>query len=79
MWAYYITLHRLNWMGDLKQTNKSFGVSEIYSLAPGICVNNFKNVIFQLMFLIEFASTSCEIALRYFPQNPINDKSTWFM
>ena len=48
-------------------------------LAPGRCENNFKSKIFKLYHVyIKNSSlgTHCEIALRWMPQNLINEKST---
>ena len=43
------------------------------SLAPGRCERNFINVIFEHLLQIKFMSTSCEIALKWMSQNPIDE------
>ena len=45
------------------------------SLAPGRCDSNFKSVIFKPI-IQNSNSRDCLIALRWMPQNPINEKST---
>ena len=45
------------------------------SLAPGRCGSKFKRVIFELLSWIMFLSTSCEITLRWMPQNTFHGKS----
>ena len=47
----------------------------VMSLAPGRCGSNSKSVIFEHMLLIKFVSTSCEISLRWMPQNAFEDNS----
>ena len=47
----------------------------IYSLAPGRCGSNFKSIIFKLIIQNSNLGTFCEIALRWIPQNFINEKS----
>ena len=46
------------------------------SLAPEWCGSNFKSVISKHMLRIKFMSTSCQIDLRWIPQNTFDDKST---
>ena len=45
-------------------------------LAPGRCGNGFKSVISKHMLWITFTSSSCEIALRWMPENAFYVKST---
>ena len=47
----------------------------INSLAAGRCGNNFKSIIFKLIFQIDILNNSYRIALRRMPQNPFDDKS----
>ena len=42
----------------------------------GKCGSSFKIVISEHMLLIEFRGTTCEIALKWMPQNIFDDKST---
>ena len=44
------------------------------SLAPGRCGSNFKSVIFEHKLRVKFMSTSCEIALKWMPQDAFDDK-----
>ena len=46
------------------------------SLAPGRCGCNFKLVIFKLIPKIVMFRISCEIALRWIPEDLVNGKST---
>ena len=45
-------------------------------LAPGRYDSNFTRVIFKVILQNNSWSTSCEIVLRWMPQNPTDDKST---
>ena len=45
-------------------------------LVPGRCRCNLKLVIFKLMSRVDILSISCEIALRWMPQDITDDKST---
>ena len=47
----------------------------INSLSPGRCGNDFKSAISEHMLRIHFMST-CEIAVRWMPQDTFDDKST---
>ena len=51
----------------------------INSLVPGKCRSNLKSVILEHILVItlqiQFISTSCEIALRWMPQNTLDDMS----
>ena len=51
----------------------------INSFSPGRCGSNFYQCIFifKLNLQIDIMSTSCETALRWVPQNPIDEKSTF--
>ena len=44
----------------------------VNSSAPGKCGIDFQIVIFKLMYQIELLGVSCEIALRWKPQNFID-------
>ena len=50
-------------------------LDKCYLLAPMRCDSNFKSVISQHMLWIKFMST-CEVVLRWIPQNTFDDKST---
>ena len=56
-------------------TNLSCHQYMINSLVPGRCGCNLKLVIFKLTARVDILSISCEIALRWMPQDFI-DKST---
>ena len=47
------------------------------SLALGRCDSNFKTVIFKLIIQNRSLDTSCEIALRWMPQNFTNGKDNF--
>ena len=47
------------------------------SLSPGRCNSNFKCAIPEYMLQIKFMGTSCEIALRWRPQNTFDKKLTF--
>ena len=52
-------------------------ITHMNSLVPGRCDSNFKSAISEHMLQIKFMSTSCEIALRWIPQNTFDvDKSS---
>ena len=46
------------------------------SLAPKRCGCDFISTFFKLILRIDVMNSSCEICLRWMPQNPIDDKST---
>ena len=48
----------------------------INSVAPGEFEWNFKQVIFKLMLMIDDYTVSCEIALKWMPLDPTDEKST---
>ena len=48
----------------------------INSLTPGRCGSNFTSVFLKVILEIVIFSTSCEIVLRWVPENPIEDKIT---
>ena len=56
----------------MEQLNKT-----INSLAPGISLCDFKNVIFNLALLIGIFTSSYDNILRWNPQDLIDDKSTF--
>ena len=66
-WSYFIIFWSL------------YGKEVINSLAFGRCGWNFDmgSVILELILCINILSTSCEIALRWMPQNTFDDKSTF--
>ena len=46
---------------------------KLYSSAPGRCSCNLKLVVFQLIWGIDIVSISCEIAIRWMPQDFVDD------
>ena len=45
-------------------------------LAPAMCSNNSKSVLFELNLRVDILSISCEIGLGWVPYEPTDDKST---
>ena len=45
-------------------------------LAPGRCASMFKSIILEHMLQIKFMIISCEISVRWMPQNTFDDRST---
>ena len=65
------------WMTNKHDALKSPQRRKFNSLAPGRCGSNFKSVISKhIIWWINFMSTSCEIVLKWMPQNTFNEKST---
>ena len=44
-------------------------------VGPRLCDSNFKSILFKLILQIRSLGTTCEIALRWMPQNLTNEKS----
>ena len=68
-----------NMLINSDMTSLAPGTCGLNSLVPGICDSKFKIVISELMLCIKFMSSSCEIPLRWMPQNTPDDESKLFL
>ena len=67
------------WHQDIAWTNFDFSWVKscgINTLATGRCGKYFKSVTSEHMLWIKLRSVSCDVALRWMPQNTFDDKST---
>ena len=66
------------WHDRWVKSHKSYHkCHDVYSLAPRRCNSNLKSIIFKLIIQNTSLCTQCEIVVKWMPQEPTNEKSTF--